>query len=106
MTSTISLFPADAILADEWHDHEGHSYRFYEDNLATAVSAARRCADQGALLVSLNSHQEADFVARTVLRMSVMSVFIGGTDEGSGREGRLNASKYRDVVQRFVTTFR
>ena len=32
-------------------------------------------------------------MARTVLRMSVMSVFIGGTDEGSGREGCLNVSK-------------
>ncbi len=80
----VFYFQADFVWSDDWADFEDYSYKFFSDVFATARVAADACRGEGGLLVSINSAEEMEFVALSVLRKRTLSAFIGGTDSAEG----------------------
>ncbi len=76
--------PADFVWSDEWVEYNGHEYKYFEATTVTASEAERQCRELGALLVSINSDEEEEFIANKVLSRRTLSTYIGGSDKDSG----------------------
>ena len=79
---------AERATNDSWADFRGHSYRYITDGSVSARQASHECAALGALLVSINSELENEFIVREVLRGNTLSAFIGGTDADDGKHAQ------------------
>lgn len=78
---------ADQVWVDEWVQHGGHVYKFFHDQTVSGSEAGHVCQQHGALLVSINSQSEMEFVGTQVLRKRTLGAFIGGV---KNTEGTLN----------------
>ena len=76
---------AGFVYPDDWVDFDGHEYRFYPDTTITALESRAACLEHGALLASINSATEQEFISEKVVSKRTLAAFIGGTDEARGK---------------------
>ena len=69
---------------DDWVEFNGHQYRYYPDATITGLNSRAACLEHGALLASINSQEEQDFISDNVFSRRTLASFIGGTDEVTG----------------------
>ena len=79
---------ADMVWSNDWQiftDRQyNHSYKFFFDKHTDVFQAAAACRVYGAMLVSINTADEMDFLATKVVRQRVLSAHIGGQRDVSG----------------------
>ena len=75
---------AGYVYPDDWVVFDGHQYRFYPDTTITALESRAACLEHGALLASINSAEEQEFISTSVFSRRTLAAFIGGTDEATG----------------------
>ena len=69
---------------DDWLDYSNHSYKFFSDKNIIGTSAVTECKERGALLVSINSPEEQEFLAERVLQKRTLSAYTGASDVDTG----------------------
>ncbi len=69
---------------DDWVEFSGHQYMYYPDPMITALDSRTACLEHGALLASINSAEEQQFIANNVLSQRTLAAFMGGSDEVTG----------------------
>ena len=85
MIKTCGWFIAGYVYPDDWVEFDGHRYRFYPDTTITALESRTACLEYGALLASINSAEEQEFISTSVFSKRTLAAFIGGTDEAKGK---------------------
>ena len=76
---------AEQATNDSWVDFNAHSYRYFSDGAVSGRQAALECSTHAAMLVSINTEAEFDYIVTDVLRGRTISAFIGGTDVEEGK---------------------
>ena len=71
---------------DDWLDYSNHSYKFFSDKNIIGTDAVTECEKHGALLVSINSPEEQDFLAQRVLQKRTLSAYTGASDLVTGKK--------------------
>ena len=66
--------------------YDDHIYRYISDGAITASLAHLRCREIGAMLVSVNTDEELEFIKSEVLRGRTLSAFIGASDNKQGNK--------------------
>ncbi|KAG5858197.1 snake venom C-type Lectin precursor [Bothrops jararaca] len=97
----LSLSGTAADCPSDWSSYEGHCYKFFQQKMNWA-DAERFCSEQakGGHLVSIESDEEADFVAQLVaqnIRKSKYYVWIGLRIENKKQQCSSKWSDYSSV---------
>ena len=78
------LLSAGFVYPDDWVEFNGHQYRYYPDTTITALNSRTACLEHGALLASINTAEEQEFLSNSVFSQRTLAAFLGGTDEAIG----------------------
>ncbi|CAD5116857.1 DgyrCDS5699 [Dimorphilus gyrociliatus] len=70
----------DGVIVDDWVSYHGNQYKLFHQGV-TAYAARKLCKEKGALLVSLNTLSEFNYISDRVLQRRVLTLAIGGNDE-------------------------
>ena len=67
---------AGYVYPDDWVEFDGHRYIFYPDTTITALESRTACLEHGALLASINSAEEQEFISTSVFSKRTLAAFI------------------------------
>lgn len=81
----INLFslPEAGVIVDDWVSYRGHQYKLFQQGV-TAYQARELCKKEGALLASINTKSEFEYISDRVLQRRTLTLAIGGSDESEG----------------------